>query len=72
VPSVRNDLPRTGLAQPARPPKPGDVHTRGERGVFHGTNPWSGPYYVIGIAGTVLVIVVAILVAAIVGLIRGH
>jgi hypothetical protein len=53
-----------------RPPQPDEFPTRGEDGPFRGTNPWSGPYFVIAILGAVVVVVVAIVIAFVAGLIQ--
>ena len=49
-----------------RPPVPDDVPTDGESEQFHGTNPWAGPFFVIAIGGSVLLVVLAIVIAMVV------
>jgi hypothetical protein len=60
-------LPRTDAeGARTRPQTPGDTRTIDDDGPFHGTNPWSGPYFVLAIMGAVLVVVLGIVVAFIV------
>jgi hypothetical protein len=58
-----------GCAGPAIPPQPDDIPTRGERGLFHGTNPWSGPYFVVGVIAVVLIFIAAIFIAFLIGVV---
>lgn len=48
----------------ARPPQEDDhVPTDGENKPFHGTNPWSGPFFVLIIIGAVMLFVLGVVVA---------
>ena len=69
-PSNDNALKRP--AEPVIPPQLDDTPTRGEGGPFHGTNPWSGPYFVVAVVGVVLVGITAIFIAFLVGLAGSH
>jgi hypothetical protein len=52
------------------PPQPDDTPTRDERQPFHGTNPWSGPYFVLAVIGVTLALIAGILIAFLIGLAR--
>jgi hypothetical protein len=49
----------------ARPPMPSDFPTDGDNETFHGTNPWSGPYLVLGIVIGAIVVIGGILMVAV-------
>lgn len=51
-----------------RPPQPDDVPMQGDRDLFKGANPWSGPYLVLVILGVVVAVFAVFLVAALFGL----
>jgi hypothetical protein len=44
---------------------PSDFPTDGDNETFHGTNPWSGPYLVLGIVIGAIVVIGGILMVAV-------
>jgi hypothetical protein len=56
-------LPKTNAVTQGRSETSDDTRTIGDDGPFHGTNPWSGPYFVLAIMGAVLTVVLGIVVA---------
>ena len=58
--------------QAVRPPVPDNVPTDGEEGPFRGTNPWSGPYFVLAIIVGAVIVIGGIAAAIVLKSVGGH